>query len=119
MIRGIGIDVVRTERFQSYDESFLAKLFSKKEIELSKETKNRQEYLASRFAAKEALSKALGTGIRNFSLTEITVLSGELGKPYFLFEGRIQEIVKNSEVFLSFSHEKDIAVAMVVLCGKN
>ena len=72
------------------------------------------EYYAARFAAKEAFSKALGTGINGFSLTEIEIAENEKGKPYFILSGRAEKLAEGLTLHLSMSHERDAAVAMVV-----
>ncbi len=110
MIRGIGVDICRCSRFEGKERRFLERIFSPEEISAS----SGPEYLASRFAAKEAFSKALGTGIRGFSLREITVREDEAGKPYFHLEGRALSVSSGLSFHLSISHEREYAVAMVV-----
>ena len=61
-----------------------------------------------------AFSKALGTGIRGFSLREVRVAENELGKPYFILSGRAGKLAEGLELSLSISHEREYAVAMVV-----
>ena len=110
MIRGIGVDICRCSRFEGKERRFLERIFSPEELAVSR----KNEYLASRFAAKEAFSKALGTGIKGFSLTEITVREDELGKPYFHLEGKASALASGLSFHLSISHEEEYAVAMVV-----
>ena len=110
MISGIGVDIAQISRFDSHDERFYSKILSAHEMERPVSA----EYAASRFAAKEAFSKALGTGIRGFSMTEISVMEDENGKPYFCFEGKAAEVASGKRFFLSISHDGGMAVAMVV-----
>ena len=110
MIRGIGVDICRCSRFEGKERRFLERIFSPEELSGSAKC----EYLASRFAAKEAFAKALGTGIRGFSLKEITVREDEMGKPYFFLEGRAKAAAEGLSLSLSLSHEREYAVAMVV-----
>ena len=86
-IIGIGVDLIENKRvkFLIKNKKFVARIFSKKEIETSKNIKNKTNYFAKRFAAKEALSKSLGTGIRtNLTFKKIEILNDKLGKPYYL-----------------------------------
>jgi len=77
--------------------------------------------MAGCFAAKEALSKALGTGVRGFGMNEITVLRNDLGKPYFDFADRIQQIIqqKNITAHLTISHSGNLVIANVILEVNN
>ena len=72
------------------------------------------EYFAARFAAKEAFAKALGTGIRGFSLTEVEVSSDDDGRPFLVFHGRAEKLAEGLRFHLSMSHERNAAVAVVV-----
>jgi len=111
MIDGIGIDVVDIERFKlSLDRTpgLLEKLFSDNE-----RTKPLQS-LAARFAAKEALAKALNAG-KGLSWHEAEIINLESGKPAFLFRGEIAEIVDGAMVHVSLSHDAGIASAMVIV----
>ena len=111
MIDGIGIDVVDIERFKlSLDRTpgLLEKLFTDNE-----RTKPLQS-LAARFAAKEALAKALNAG-KGLSWHEAEIINLESGKPTFLFRGEIAEIVDGAMVHVSLSHDAGIASAMVIV----
>lgn len=113
MIYGIGCDIVDIIRFEKYinDEVRLKKLYTKNELkEFNKITNHRRklEFLASRFAVKEAMSKALGVGIsKEFSFHDVEVMKDSRGKPYIIFEGFITH--------LTISHTDTTAVAFVVL----
>lgn len=111
MIDGIGIDVVDIDRFEksiNRTPGLLEKLFT---------TAERQKPLASlaaRFAAKEALYKALSPS-HGLSWHEAEVINLESGKPDFFFRGAIADLVDGAQVHLSLSHDGGIASAMVVL----
>ncbi len=111
MIDGIGIDVVDIERFKSSLDrtpGLVEKLFTENE-----RTKPRSS-LAARFAAKEALAKALSVG-KGLPWHDAEILNLESGKPVFLFRGEIAEIIDGAEVHLSLSHDAGIASAMVIV----
>ena len=121
MIIGTGIDIVSVKRFSSWtkDEKLLSRFFHPDEVKyiLARDS-NREETIAARFAAKEALGKALGTGLRGFSLKDICVKKDELGKPYIEVFPAFLEITKSYnhvKIHLSISHEKEYACAMVIL----
>lgn len=111
MIDGIGIDVVDIDRFKTSLErtqGLLEKLFT--EAERSKPIAS----LAARFAAKEALAKALNSG-KGLSWHEAEIINLESGKPAFLFRGAIADLIDGAEVHLSLSHDAGIASAMVIV----
>ena len=116
----IGVDIVSIERIEKslQKESFLRRVFGGEEIALfATENKIKTNSLAANFAAKEAFSKALGTGVRGFDFVDVQILRDGLGAPYFVFGGRAKEIVeeKNLDCKVSLSHEKDKAIAFVVI----
>ena len=122
MIMGIGIDMIETARIKAKLEGrigFREYLFSGSEITYCEERTNKAEHYAARFAAKEALLKALGTGVTsNIALNEVAVNSDEKGKPYFIFSGITADFIaskKFTSIHLTMSHLKDIACAMVVI----
>ena len=115
---GIGVDIVSIDRIEKSLEKkgFLTKVYGDEEIALfATENRIKTNSLAANFAAKEAFSKALGTGVRGFELTEVQILRDDMGKPYFAFSGKAKEIVesRNLSFVVSLSHEKDKAVAFV------
>ncbi len=114
-----GIDIVKISRIEKLigDTSFTERFFSKKEQQLFAQKNFQANTIAGNFAAKEAFSKALGTGIRGFELSEISVLRDNLGKPYFEFSKKLNDTLKNSgitHIDVSISHEKEYAIASVV-----
>lgn len=118
----IGIDIAKISRFENMSESFVKKCFNEEEAILFK-GKKASASAAANFAAKEAFSKALGTGVRGFELTDISVLRNELGKPYFKFSSVVAELLASvgiSDVQLTISHDAGVAVASVlVVQNKN
>ena len=111
MIDGIGIDVVDIERFRQTLErtpSLLEKLFTPAE-----RVKPIQS-LAARFAAKEALAKALSAG-KGLPWHDAEVINHENGKPDFIFRGAIADLLDGAKVHLTLSHDAGIASAMVIL----
>ena len=126
-ILGIGVDIVENKRIQTLikNQLFIKRIFSKKEILLSKKMKNKTAFFSKRFAAKEAFSKSLGTGIRNdLNFIDISIVNNKLGKPYFLLNTKIKQIVlrkfkiKSFDFFLSISDEKKYSIAFTILQTK-
>lgn len=123
MIKGTGIDIVKIERMQRAirNKHFVERVFSKTEQQYCSAKKQQAACsYAARFAAKEALVKALGTGFVAGKLVEIEVVNDPLGKPNLLLKGffkqRIAELeIKN--IHLSLTHTADYAVAQVILEG--
>ena len=124
-IFGIGSDIVDIRRIKKsilQNKKFTSRVFSKKEIALANKKKNVYNYFAKRYAAKEAFSKSLGTGISNgLKFSEIEVLNNKNGKPIMQIKGKSHSLVlkflrkKNYNIFLSISDEKDYAIANVTL----
>ena len=115
---GIGVDIVSVDRIEKSleRESFIKRIYGPAEIALFvSENKVKTNSLAANFAAKEAFSKALGTGVRGFELAEVEILRDDMGKPYFYLSGAAKQIAedKNLSFQLSLSHEKDKAIAFV------
>ncbi len=127
MIKGLGTDIVEIERIERASErtpNFLDKMFLKEEQSLFK-TAHQQltmESIAGAFAAKEAMSKALGTGFRGFGPLEIEVKKDALGKPFILLHGGAKVCARErgiEAIFLSISHAQKYAVATVVVEGRE
>lgn len=120
--RGIGVDVCEVDRLRriidTYQERFLNRIFTTVEIQYCRPKADRIESLAARFAAKEALFKAMGTGLRNgMTWTDIEVVNDPLGKPEFRFYGRASELIGNDRAMLSLSHTRQNAIAFVIITG--
>ena len=123
-ILGIGVDVIENKRIKRLlnNEVFIKRTFGKNEIKSSKKILNKINYFAKRFAAKEALAKSIGTGFRNnLNLKDIEILNDKIGKPFYYRSNKISRIinkkfkVKNYDLFLSISDEKDYSVAFTIL----
>ncbi len=118
-----GIDLIEIARVQESAENpaFLKRVFGPQELAEMAQRGNRAEHMAGAFAAKEAFSKALGTGIRDFQLSEVEVLHDPLGAPYFLLSGKAKALAcaQNLEFSLSITHTKTYAAAMVTAFTKG
>ncbi len=123
-IFGVGTDIVRVSRIRKAckNKSFLSKLFSNEEIKRCKKMINKSNCFAKRFAAKEAFSKALGTGVaKGINFKEIMVLNEKKGKPFIKLLNKTKKNVdkkfknKKYQIFLSLSDEKNYAVAFVTI----
>lgn len=111
MIDGIGIDVVNIERFtQSLERTphLRERLFTEREQTVAASS------LAARFAAKEALYKALNAP-HGLNWLEAEIINETSGKPAFLFYGQIAELIGGAQVHLSLSHDAGIASAIVIV----
>jgi len=127
-ILGIGVDIINTQRIKRSikNRKFLIRLFTTVEINNSKILKDKAVYFSKKFAAKESLSKAIGTGFRKgLNFRDIEILNDKLGKPYFRLSKKIKNIifknfkVKNFDLFLSISDEKDYSVAFTIIQTRN
>jgi len=119
MVSGIGVDVVNIQRMERLSEHVKSRMFHPRELEEAKMMAEgvQAEFLAGRFAAKEALGKALGTGLAHLSLQDIWVERAASGKPELRFKGNVQALVGKRTAMLSISHDNPVAIAMVVLLG--
>jgi len=126
-ILGIGVDIVDNSRIAKSlkNKLFIKRIFSNSEILIAKMTKDKKNYYAKRFAAKEAFAKSLGTGFRNnLNFNDISIVKDKLGKPSFIINEKIKRIVKKEfktssfNFFLSISDEKKYSIAYVVLQKK-
>lgn len=119
-IRAIGVDLCEVARIEKIINQsgvrFLEKVFTENERKYCGEKHNRAECFAARFAAKEAMLKALGTGLRaGIKWKDIEVINDELGKPSFRFYNRCAENTAGCNVLLSISHTAHTAAAFVVI----
>ncbi len=123
MIFGIGTDIVRVARMdrnlERYGERFAHRILSDDEMQEFSSAPSRGRFLAKRFAAKEAASKALGSGFRDgLSLKNIAVAHDEKGKPLLSWNGKALELLSQfgiGEGFVSISDEDEYAIAHVIL----
>lgn len=123
MLLGIGTDLARIARFETLlqrrGEQAIKRLLTPDEQQALKQAANPAAYFAKRFAAKEALLKALGTGLRNgLSWQDMQVSNDALGKPLMQLSGKAAELASSlgvARIHLSLSDEQDLALAFVVL----
>ena len=127
-ILGIGVDIVENKRLKRSikNKSFLLRLFTFLEIKNSKLIKDKSVYFSKKFAAKESFSKALGTGFRKgLNFKDIEILNDDLGKPYINLNNKTKKIVskvlkvRNFDLFLSISDEKEYSIAFTIIQRKN
>lgn len=106
----IGTDIVLNSRFREYKESLFEHLFTPYERKEAENRVNKSEYYGSRFASKEALVKALGTGFMGITPLDIEIREDSMGAPYILLRGE-----KKEAIHLSISHDGDYSLAFVVI----
>ena len=125
---GIGVDIINNKRIKNSikNKNFLSRVFGSHELLKSKKILNKTNYFAKRFAAKESLSKALGTGFKDgLSFKDIQILNNRAGKPYFLLSNKLENFIKkkkklkNFNLFLSISDQRDYSVAFTVIQSKR
>lgn len=123
-IVGLGIDLIEVPRIRDAANrrgAFLSRIFAEDELKLSERGEIRFEELAGRFAAKEAMLKAIKTGWRRgAAFKDIMVLNELSGAPYIVLGGRTAEIANRlgvKKIHVSISHTKELAVAVVILEG--
>ena len=125
MIIGCGIDLVKIERIEKiikkWGDNFTSRVFTLLEREYCEKKKgNKYQSYAGRFAAKEALLKALGLGLREANWKEIEIKNDELGQPIIDTSGKLKNIALAkgvSKYFITISHTKDYAIAQVIIEG--
>ena len=126
-VRGIGVDLVECARIQHsidrFGQRFLHRVFTESEIEYSMSMKFPARHLAARFAAKEAVSKAFGTGIgKAMGWRNIDIRKKPSGEPFLVFAGGAEKLAKErgvSNALITLSHTEHHAMACVVLDGNN
>ena len=123
-IYGIGTDIVSIKRIRLSlkKKNFIKRIYNEQEVLKCKKVSKQHNCFAKRFAAKEAFSKALGTGISNgINFNEIAVLNNKSGKPYINLKGKTKQQIKKIfkqkkiKISLSLSDERDYAVAFVTV----
>ena len=123
MIIGTGVDIVEISRIKNaakkWKKSFLEKIFTEKELEYSNEKTSSYQHLAARFAAKEAVVKALGSGLTSrMEWKDIEVWNEASGKPNVRLGGEVKRISKDmgvKDIIISMSHTRTYAIANVIL----
>lgn len=124
-ILGIGIDIIEIYRIKNILDNkkrFLNKIFTDKEIKYFESKNFKAETVAGNFCAKEAISKAFGTGIKNFNFNDIEILRDVNGKPVVKTYNNLNKICIDYnvlEIQVSISHSKDYAVANAIVLVKE
>ncbi len=128
IIFGNGVDIIDNSRIEKSIKikGFINRIFTKNEISDSKKTKNKVSFFAKRFAAKEAMVKAIGTGFRNkINFKDIEVKNNHLGKPKISINKKIIIMLKeklnleNFNIHLSLADEKKYSIAYIVIDKKK
>ena len=126
-IIGNGVDIIKNSRINNSlkIKGFLNRIFTEKEIQQGKKIKNKINFYAKRFAAKEAFVKAIGTGFRSdINFIDIEIKNYKNGKPYISLSKKLNNYLQKKfkiqkyKVFLSLSDEKDYSIAFVVIDKK-
>jgi holo-[acyl-carrier protein] synthase len=124
MVKGIGVDIIEIDRvrrsIEELGKRFLDKVYTSGEIAYCDAKAHRFQHYAARFAAKEALSKALSTGwAGEFRWKDVEVMNEPSGQPAFVFHGTLCELLSGASVMLSMSHSESHVVAMVLIQKEN
>ena len=123
-IFGVGIDIVEIQRikeiYSRYGERFARKILSNSELRNFYKNKNKISFLAKRFAAKEAVGKALGVGIKNGSILKNIEIKNDLnGKPFVNINNiKKLNMAEKKEIHISLSDEKKYAVANALIISE-
>ena len=123
-IVGNGVDIIKNSRVKNLikNPKFLSRIFSVNEIKDSKKIKNKTNFFAKRFAAKEAFVKSIGIGFRKgINFKDISVKKNKLGKPIITYNNKVKKILnkkfksKKFNVYVSLSDEKYYSIAYVII----
>lgn len=120
MIYGIGTDIIeikRVKKAMTRNPRFLERMFTEQELEYYKRKNMNAQHIAAGFSAKEAVLKALGTGLGGFRWKDIEVLRCAIGKPIVRLGGGVKRFVEDNgigEIHITISHSKDFATATAV-----
>jgi len=119
-MRAIGVDLVDVSRMRQailrWGEGFLRRVFTPREIAFCESRPAKYECYAARFAAKEAVVKALGTGFRRgVFCTQVEIVDNEHSPPHVELHGKARDLAGPAEILLSLSHERATAVAVVFM----
>ena len=121
-MKGVGIDIVEVKRLKGlwkrFGKSFLDRVYGEEEVTYCLKMKNPELHLAARFAAKEAIAKALGTGMKGISWKDFVIRKRTSGDPYVKLSLKAKEqlkLRKASKVLISLSHTEKCAIAQAVI----
>jgi holo-[acyl-carrier protein] synthase len=125
MVLGIGIDIIEIDRIQQsvvkFGDRFLNKIYTKTELDYSLSKKNQYQHLAARFAAKEAIAKALATGWnKEFRWKDIEIFNESNGMPSVKLSGKLENFVgREKELKISMSHSEHYVTCVAILYENN
>jgi holo-[acyl-carrier protein] synthase len=120
MVRGIGVDIIEIARIRRNIETgkdgFLQKIFTDQEIAYCRTMHHADQHFAARFAAKEAVSKALSTGWSGeFRWKDVEILNDPAGQPHVMLHGALRQTLGGASILLSMSHSESHVVAMALI----
>ncbi len=122
MVRGVGMDIFEVKRMAALaarGRQHLEAIFTQNEIDYCESKTRKPEHYAARYAAKEAVLKALGTGWRDgFAYPEIEILNDQMGTPRVFLHGKVKQFCDEqniAQIILSLSHTSDTAAAVAIL----
>lgn len=120
MVKGIGIDIIEIDRIRQAikkNKGFIDRIFTEDEKKIFEDKNYLPQTVAGFFAAKEAVAKALGTGIRNMQWKDIEILKDHLGKPYVKLHNNAKNLAYSmniDKILISISHSKENAIAQAM-----
>ncbi|MEW5922385.1 MAG: holo-ACP synthase [Candidatus Zixiibacteriota bacterium] len=122
MIYSVGIDLIEIDRVRKaldqWGDKFARRVLGEEERILYREKHNKIQFLSGRFAAKEAVMKALGTFLDSgVHLRDIQILNDLYGKPYVHLDDNVREKILDKEVKVSITHERKMAAAVAIITG--
>ncbi len=125
MVFGIGIDIIEIDRIkdsiEKYGDQFLKKIYTPSELEYSLSKTNKYQHLAARFAAKEAVYKALSTGLdKEIGWQDIEIVNEPNGMPIVKLFGKISKILNDDKSLkISMSHSRDYVACVAIVYKEN
>ncbi len=124
MVKGIGVDIIEIQRIRDSiaksDTLFIEKVFTDGEIAYCRSKHDSAQHYAARFAAKEAVSKALATGWTGaFRWKDVEITNDLLGRPEVTLHGELKETLGSATVLVSLSHSLTHVVAMAIIEDRN
>jgi holo-[acyl-carrier protein] synthase len=120
MVKGIGVDIIEIARvrqsIETLGDRFLDKVFTSREREYCSSKQNSFQHFAARFAAKEAVSKAMSTGwAGEFRWKDVEVMNDPSGQPRITLSGPLKELLVRARILVTLSHSESHVVAMVLI----
>jgi len=125
LILGLGIDIIEIERIKhsvdKFKDHFLNKIYTQSELEYCLSKKNKYQHLAARFTAKEAVFKALSSGVQSKTgWKDIEIVNGHHGQPVVYLKGKIEKLIPSDQIIIiSISHSRDFAACIAILSNRS